>query len=188
GFRVSLGGAQELFGITPDLTTMGKIVGGGLPLGLYGGRADLMDQVIPAGKVYQAGTLSGNPLATAAGAATLRCLLDESPYAHLEQLGQQLAAGLDKAASRAGIAHKVQRVGSMLTLFFCDQPVTGWKQANTCDRARFGRYFWRLIERGIYMPCSQFEALFISATHTPQIIDQTIDAAEQVLATGLAGV
>ena len=188
GFRVSLGGAQERFGITPDLTTMGKIVGGGLPLGLYGGRADLMDQVIPAGKVYQAGTLSGNPLATAAGAATLRCLLDESPYEHLEQLGQQLANGLDKAASRAGVAHRVQRVGSMLTLFFCAQSVHGWQQANTCDRASFGRYFWGLIERGVYMPCSQFEALFISATHTPQLIDQTIEAAEQVLATGFVGV
>ena len=185
GFRVSLGGAQERFGITPDLTTMGKIVGGGLPLGLYGGRADLMDQVIPTGKVYQAGTLSGNPLATAAGAATLRCLLDESPYQHLEQLGQQLAAGLGQAASRAGIAHRVQRVGSMLTLFFCDQPVHGWQQADTCDRARFGRYFWGLIERGVYMPCSQFEALFISAAHTPQMIEQTIEAAEQVLATGV---
>ncbi len=182
GFRVALGGAQERFGIVPDLTTLGKIVGGGLPLGVYGGRADLMDQVMPAGKVYQAGTLSGNPLATAAGAATLRILREQSPYPYLEQLGEQLAVGLGQAATKAGVPHVIQRVGSMLTLFFCDSPVQGWKQADTCDRARFGRFFWGLVERGVYLPCSQFEALFFSAAHTPELIDQTIAAAEQVLA------
>lgn len=181
GFRVALGGAQERFGVTPDLTTLGKIVGGGLPLGVYGGRADLMDHIMPAGKVYQAGTLSGNPLATAAGAATLKLLRDEPPYAHLEKLGEQLGNGLSQAASQAGIAHRVQRVGSMLTLFFVDQEVKGWQQADHCDRALFGRYFWGLVERGVYMPCSQFEALFISATHTPELIDQTIEAAQDVL-------
>ncbi len=181
GFRVALGGAQERFGIAPDLTTLGKIVGGGLPLGAYGGRADLMDQVIPAGKVYQAGTLSGNPLATAAGAATLRLLRSDSPYPLLEQLGEQLGSGLARAAEKAGLAHRVQRVGSMLTLFFNDGAVHGWRQADKCDRARYGKYFWGMIERGVYLPCSQFEALFISAVHTPQMIDETIGAAEEVL-------
>jgi len=181
GFRVALGGAQERFGITPDLTTLGKIVGGGLPLGVYGGRRDLMDHIMPAGKVYQAGTLSGNPLATAAGAATLKILRDEPPYALLEQLGKQLADGLSRAAEQAGVPHQLARAGSMLTLFFSEQPVHSWQQADQCDRARFGRYFWGLVERGVYMPCSQFEALFISATHTPDLIDQTIEAARQVL-------
>ena len=181
GFRVALGGAQQRYGITPDLTTLGKIVGGGLPLGVYGGRADLMDHIMPAGKVYQAGTLSGNPLATAAGAATLKLLRDQPPYAYLEQLGEQLASGLSQAAGQAGIAHRVQRVGSMLTLFFVDQDVKGWQQADHCDRDLFGRYFWGLVERGVYMPCSQFEALFISAAHTPALIDQTIEAAQDVL-------
>lgn len=182
GFRVALGGAQERFGIRADLTTMGKIVGGGLPLGVYGGRADLMDHIMPAGKVYQAGTLSGNPLATAAGTATLRLLLANPPYERLEALGKQLADGLSNAAKRAGVAHQLQRVGSMLTLFFCEQPVYGWQQANTADRAAYSRFFWGLIERGVYMPCSQFEAMFISATHSPQLIDETIAAATSVLA------
>ncbi|MCA9131733.1 MAG: glutamate-1-semialdehyde 2,1-aminomutase, partial [Planctomycetales bacterium] len=181
GFRVALGGAQQRYGVTPDLTTLGKIVGGGLPLGAYGGRADLMDQVLPAGKVYQAGTLSGNPLATAAGVATLKLLRDEPPYDYLEQQGARLAAGLSAAAQQAGVPHQMARVGSMMTLFFCDSPVLSWEQAATCDRGRFAKYFWGLIERGVYMPCSQFEALFFSATHTPQLIDQTIAAAEEVL-------
>ncbi len=182
GFRVAYGGAQELYGITPDLTTLGKIVGGGLPLGAYGGRADLMDQVLPAGKVFQAGTLSGNPLATAAGAATLRILRDDPPYAYLDEQGARLAAGLSRAAELAGIPHQMQRVGSMMTLFFCAQPVYSWPEANTCDRSMFAAYFWGLIDRGIYMPCSQFEALFFSRTHLPEHIDETIAAAHEVLA------
>ncbi len=181
GFRVAYGGAQQRFGVTPDLTTLGKIVGGGLPVGAYGGRADLMDQVLPAGKVFQAGTLSGNPLATAAGAAMLKLLRDDSPYPYLEEQGQRLADGLTRAASRAGIPHQLQRVGSMMTLFFCDQAVHGWTEASTCNRERFAKYFWGMVERGVYMPCSQFEALFFSATHTAEHIDQTIDAAEAVL-------
>ena len=181
GFRVSFGGAQQLYGIQPDLTTMGKIVGGGLPLGAYGGRADLMDQVLPAGKVFQAGTLSGNPLATAAGAATLRLLRDESPYAYLEQQGARLAAGLTRAAQAAGITAQLQRVGSMMTLFFCSQPVFGWHEASTCDRQLFAAFFWGLVDRGVYMPCSQFEALFFSRTHTPEMIDETVAAAHEVL-------
>ncbi len=182
GFRVAAGGAQQLYGITPDLTTLGKIVGGGLPVGVYGGRTDLMDQVLPAGKVFQAGTLSGNPLATAAGIATLKMLRDEPPYQTLDQLGQQLGDGLSRAAARAGIEHQVQRVGSMLTLFFNSQPVRNWTDADRCDRQRFADYFWGMIRHGVYMPCSQFEALFFSATHTPELIEQTIDVAADVLA------
>lgn len=181
GFRVAFGGAQSLYGVIPDLTTMGKIVGGGLPLGVYGGKRELMDHVIPTGKVYQAGTLSGNPLATAAGTATLKLLRDESPYAYLDEQAQRLAQGLSQAAADAGIVHQVQRVGSMLTLFFNDSPVYGWKQSSKCDREKFAKFFWGLIRKGVYLPCSQFEALFFSATHTPELIDQTIEAAAHVL-------
>ncbi|MCG8649020.1 MAG: aminotransferase class III-fold pyridoxal phosphate-dependent enzyme, partial [Pirellulales bacterium] len=181
GFRLALGGAQERFGVTPDITTLGKIVGGGMPLGAYGGRADIMDQVLPAGKVFQAGTLSGNPVAVAAGSATLRLLENDPPYDVLESLGQRLADGLDQAATQAGIDHQVQRVGSMMTLFFHDGPVHNWTDADQCDRERFARYFWGLISAGVYMPCSQFEALFFSNTHTEAMIDQTIDAAAKVL-------
>ncbi|MEC8556473.1 MAG: glutamate-1-semialdehyde 2,1-aminomutase [Planctomycetota bacterium] len=181
GFRVALGGAQEVYGVTPDLTTMGKIVGGGLPLGVYGGKEELMDQVLPAGKVFQAGTLSGNPLATAAGMATLKLLRDESPYAYLEEQGARLAEGLTQAASAAGIPHQLQRVGSMMTLFFNAEPIHSWKQASKCDKELFGRYFWGLVHREVYMPCSQYEALFFSSTHTPELIDKTIAAAEEVL-------
>ena len=181
GFRLAFGGAQERFGIRPDMTTLGKIVGGGMPLGAYGGRADIMDQVLPAGKVFQAGTLSGNPVAVAAGSATLRLLRDDPPYDYLETLGERLADGLDNAATNAGVAHQVQRVGSMITLFFNPDPVNNWQDADRCDREAFGRYFWGLIGEGIYMPCSQFEALFFSRTHTEAMIDQTIDAAAKVL-------
>jgi glutamate-1-semialdehyde 2,1-aminomutase len=181
GFRVAMGGAQERFGVTPDMTTMGKIVGGGMPLGAYGGRADIMDQVLPAGKVFQAGTLSGNPVAVAAGSATLQLLKDEPPYEYLEALGARLESGLDEAATDAGIAHQVQRVGSMMTLFFNPDPVLDWSGADQCDRQAFAKYFWGLIEAGVYMPCSQFEALFFSRSHTEALIDQTIDAAKKVL-------
>jgi glutamate-1-semialdehyde 2,1-aminomutase len=181
GFRVAYGGAQSLFGITPDLTTLGKIVGGGMPIGAYGGKAEIMDHVLPAGKVFQAGTLSGNPIATAAGIATLKTLRDESPYERLEQLSAKLAAGLDAAATAAGIPHTIARVGSMLTLFFNPDLVTDWDIASRSDTARFAKYFWGLIERGIYMPCSQYEALFVSAAHTESDIDATIAAAENVL-------
>lgn len=181
GFRVAYGGAQSLYAVTPDLTTLGKIVGGGMPLGAYGGRIDLMDQVLPSGKVFQAGTLSGNPLATAAGTATLKLLRNEPPYAQLERLGAKLASGLGNAAASAGIAHRLQRVGSMMTLFFADADIFGWQEAQHCDRAQFARYFWGMINAGVYMPCSQFEALFFSQTHTAEHIEQTIDAAVKVL-------
>ena len=173
--------AQSLFKIQPDLTTLGKIVGGGLPVGAYGGRADIMDQVLPAGKVFQAGTLSGNPLATAAGIAMLKELRDTNPYPRLEQLAARLAAGLDQTAIAAGVPHSVARVGSMMTLFFSDQPVSDWPSASRCDTKRFAKYFWGLIKRGVYMPCSQFEALFVSAAHSEKDIDETIAAAREAL-------
>ncbi len=182
GFRVAYGGAQSLFGIAPDMTTLGKIVGGGLPLAAYGGKASIMDNVMPAGKVYQAGTLSGNPLATAAGATTLEILRDDPPYAYLETQAKRLADGLKHAADAAGLPSQMQRMGSMMTLFFNDAPVIDWPSANRSDRNLFAKYFWGLMERGVYMPCSQFEALFFSRTHRPEDIDFTIDAAHQVLA------
>lgn len=185
GFRVAFGGAQSLLGLTPDLTTLGKIVGGGLPVGAYGGRADVMDQVLPAGKVFQAGTLSGNPLATAAGIATLKQLAEQPPYARLEQLGDALEQGLVQAAADAGVAATTARVGSMMTLFFHASPagdsVDGWDAASRCDTAAFAKYFWGLMDRGVYMPCSQYEALFISAAHSDDDIDHTILAAREVL-------
>jgi glutamate-1-semialdehyde 2,1-aminomutase len=181
GFRVAYGGAQSLFGITPDLTTLGKIVGGGLPVGAYGGRAEIMDHVLPAGKVFQAGTLSGNPLATAAGIATLKILRDTNPYARLVQLSARLAKGLDDAATAAAVPHTLARVGSMMTLFFNGDPVTDWPTASRCDTKQFARYFWNLIEHGVYMPCSQFEALFVSAAHSEADIDATIAAAREAL-------
>ena len=182
GFRVAYGGAQSIFGITPDMTTLGKIVGGGLPLAAYGGKATIMDNVMPAGKVFQAGTLSGNPLATAAGAATLEILRDDPPYVYLESQANRLAQGLKRAADSAGIPAQMQRMGSMMTLFFNDSPVVDWPSANRSDRTRFAKYFWGLIEEGIYMPCSQFEALFFSRMHRPEDIEATIDAAHYVLA------
>lgn len=181
GFRVAYGGAQTLYGLRPDLTTLGKIVGGGLPIGAYGGRAEVMNHVLPAGKVFQAGTLSGNPIATAAGIATLRTLRDEPPYERLERLSARLAAGLVAAAESAGVPHTLARVGSMLTLFFGGQTVTDWDSAARCDTQHFARFFWGLIERGVYFPCSQFEALFVSTAHTEADIDFTIDAARAAI-------
>lgn len=183
GFRLAMGGAQELFGITPDMTTLGKIVGGGMPLGAYGGKEEIMRHVLPAGRIFQAGTLSGNPVAVAAGNATLKLLADEPPYGLLEERGKRLGEGLAAAAADAGIAHQLQRVGSMMTLFFNDSPVSNWPDADRSDREKFARYFWGMIERGIYMPCSQFEALFFSRTHTEAHIEQTIDAAKATFAS-----
>lgn len=183
GFRVAYGGAQSLFGIQPDLTTLGKIIGGGLPVGAYGGRADIMDHVLPAGKVFQAGTLSGNPLAAAAGIATLRQLRETDPYPLLERLSARLAAGLAKAAEKLGLPHHLGRVGSMMTLFFHDGPVTDWTTAARCDTSRFAKYFWGMADLGVYLPCSQFEALFVSAAHSEGDIDATVAAAEAVLAS-----
>jgi glutamate-1-semialdehyde 2,1-aminomutase len=188
GFRVALGGAQTLWQADPDLTVMGKIVGGGLPLAAFGGKRWIMEHVLPAGKVFQAGTLSGNPLATAAGIATLEALISDPPYAFLERQSARLADGLAAAAQRHHIPHQLNRVGSMLTLFFTEQPVTNWTTASRCDTQRFARFFWALMDRGIYWPCSQFEALFVSAAHDDELIDRTLDAAAEALASLSAGV
>lgn len=182
GFRLALGGAQELHQLKPDLTVLGKIVGGGLPVGAYGGRADIMKSVMPAGPVFQAGTLSGNPLAMAAGLATLEELRDHPPYASLEQLGQRLGRGLDEAARQAGLPHQLARVGSMWTLFFNENPVGDYESAKKSDCARFARFFWAMMDRGIYLPCSQFEAAFLMTVHTQDHIDQIIAAARAALA------
>jgi glutamate-1-semialdehyde 2,1-aminomutase len=179
GFRVAYGGAQQLLGVKPDLTTFGKIVGGGLPVGAYGGRRDVMDHILPAGKVFQAGTLSGNPLATAAGCAMLRLLRDDPPYERLERLSARLERGLSDAATASGVVYQLARVGSMLTLFFSPELVTDWPSASRCDTARFARHFWSMLDRGVYLPCSQFEALFVSAAHTDADIDATIAAARE---------
>ncbi|MBN1393412.1 MAG: glutamate-1-semialdehyde 2,1-aminomutase [Pirellulales bacterium] len=181
GFRVAYDGAQSLSQIKPDLTTLGKIIGGGLPVGAYGGRAEVMDHVLPAGKVFQAGTLSGNPLATAAGIATLKTLRDDDPYPMLEELSARLQRGLEAAAERAGVAMRVGRCGSMLTPFFSDRPVVDWDAASRCDKKRYARYFWTMIERGVYPPCSQYEALFISTAHGDSEIDAVVAAAEEAL-------
>ncbi|MBA61280.1 MAG: glutamate-1-semialdehyde-2,1-aminomutase [Planctomycetaceae bacterium] len=182
GFRLAYGGAQQIWGITPDLTTLGKIVGGGMPIGAYGGRADIMNHILPAGKVFQAGTLSGNPIACAAGSATLRELRDNPPYQQLEEMSLKLASGLQQAAEASGQQCCVQRVGSMMTIFFHPGPVKCWEDAAKSDTEKFGRYFWGMIENGVYLPCSQYEALFVSAAHTEKDIQTTIDAAVNVLA------
>ncbi|MEO1997807.1 MAG: glutamate-1-semialdehyde 2,1-aminomutase [Planctomycetaceae bacterium] len=180
GFRVALGGAQERFGITPDLCTLGKILGGGLPVGAYGGRGDVMDTVSPVGPVYQAGTLSGNPVAMASGLAMLNVLKQTNPYPELEANTTRLVGGLADAANSAGLAHQVAQAGSMFTLFFNSDPVTNYQQAVGCDTDRFARYFWGMLDRGIYLPCSQFEANFVSAAHQSEQIDTTLAAATEV--------
>jgi glutamate-1-semialdehyde 2,1-aminomutase len=181
GFRVAYGGAQALYGITPDLTALGKVIGGGLPAAAYGASAKIMDHVSPVGPIFQAGTLSGNPLAMASGLATLRSLRDEPPYQQLEELSARLADGLDRAAADAGVPHVVQRTGSMLTLFFHDGPVHNYDDARRSDTRHFARFFWEMLARGVYLPCSQFEAAFVSAAHTVDDIDQTIEAASEAL-------
>jgi glutamate-1-semialdehyde 2,1-aminomutase len=171
GFRVAAGGAQELYGIRPDMTTMGKVIGGGLPVGAYGGRAEIMNKVAPAGPIYQAGTLSGNPLAVAAGLATLHRIQKENPYPKLELLGARLEKGLK------GPSVRVNRVGSMFTVFFTNQDVVNFDTAKTCDTQRFNAHFHSMLKQGIYLAPSQFEAAFISTAHTEADIDKTIAAA-----------
>jgi glutamate-1-semialdehyde 2,1-aminomutase len=181
GFRIALGGAQEKYDVRPDITTMGKVIGGGLPVGAYGGRSDIMDRVAPSGPIYQAGTLSGNPLAVAAGFATLRQLQEESPYAQLESMGARLERGLLGAAAKANVPVRINRVGSMFTLFFTKKDVFDFDSAKTCDPQRFNRFFHSMLEQGIYLPPSQFESAFISAAHTNADIDRTIEAAAKAL-------
>jgi glutamate-1-semialdehyde 2,1-aminomutase len=169
GFRLSLGGAQQLYAITPDLTTLGKILGGGLPCGAFGGRADIMDHLAPLGPVYQAGTLSGNPLAMAAGIATIAYLIEHAAtiYPQLDRTTEAIATGVANIARELGVPLTTNRVGSMFTWFFTDQPVTDYTSAATSDTAAFGRFHRALLESGVWLPPSQFEAAFISTAHTP---------------------
>jgi glutamate-1-semialdehyde 2,1-aminomutase len=181
GFRVALGGMQERVGITPDLTCFGKIIGGGLPVGAYGGRRDIMQVVAPVGPMYQAGTLSGNPLAMAAGIATLQELRKPGQYAELERKGQLLEQGIQKVLRDANIPAQIQRVGAMFCLYFTEIPVTNYSEAKRADTSRFARYFWDVLARHIYLPPSQFEACFISLALDDAMLDETINAIAKVL-------
>ncbi|HHZ84123.1 MAG TPA: glutamate-1-semialdehyde-2,1-aminomutase [Nitrospirales bacterium] len=183
GFRVHRGGAQGLFKIVPDLTCLGKILGGGLPVGAYGGRREIMERIAPLGPVYQAGTLSGNPLAMTAGIETLTLLRAPGVYRQLEVCAKHLGAGLEEEARRAGVPVCSTRVGSMLGLFFTRRPVVDFATAKTSDTSVFTRYFHGLLDRGIYTAPSQFEAMFLSIAHTPQMIERTIRAARTVFRT-----
>jgi glutamate-1-semialdehyde 2,1-aminomutase len=176
GFRVGPGGACGLYGVRPDLVTFGKVIGGGLPVGAFGGRADVMDRVAPAGPIYQAGTLSGNPMAMAAGLATLR-LMTPAAYDKLEKLSARLADGLASAAAEAKVPAQVNRVGSMFTVFFSEKPVFDAESARAASTKRFGAFFHALLENGVYLPPSQFEAAFLSTAHSEDDVDATIGAA-----------
>jgi glutamate-1-semialdehyde 2,1-aminomutase len=179
GFRVHPGGAQALYSIKPDLTTLGKVIGGGLPVGAYGGRRDIMQLVAPAGPMYQAGTLSGNPLAMTAGIETLKELQRPTAWHQLELRSAQLEDGLRSAAEEAGVVTQFNRVGTMFTTFFTDQPVTNWSTAKTCDTQQFGKFFRAMLEQGAYLAPSQFEAGFMSLAHGEEEINATITAARQ---------
>jgi glutamate-1-semialdehyde 2,1-aminomutase len=185
GFRVAFGGAQELYNIKPDLTTMGKIIGGGLPVGAYGGPSEIMDLVAPLGPMYQAGTLSGNPLAMAAGCAMLKQLRDRKGeiYPRLEKLSGELANGLSAAAKEAGVPLCHNRVGSMFTWFFQEGPVTDWDSASKSNTEAFGKFFRSMLDSGVYLPPSQYEAAFLGATHSEEDIQRTIAAAKQTFGT-----
>ena len=181
GFRLASGGAQKLYGVVPDLTCLGKIIGGGLPVGAYGGRADVMDHVAPLGPVYQAGTLSGNPLAMAAGCATLDALQRPGTYERLGSLGVRLQVGFSRAAQASGLMLTFNRVGSMFTPFFCRGPVEDYAAARTSDTALFGRFFHALLQRGVYLPPAQFEAGFLSLAHSESDIDESVRAVADAL-------
>ncbi len=182
GFRVSYGGAQELYGVRPDMTCLGKVIGGGLPVAAYGGRREIMESVSPLGGAYQAGTLSGNPLAMTAGIEMLTLLSESGVYAQLDQGGRRLEAGLVNAAKRARRAVTIARVGSLLTLFFNAVPATDFASASGSDRDQFAAYFHRMLEQGVYLPPSQFEAMFVSTAHSDADIDATVEAATKALA------
>ena len=182
GFRLAKGGAQERFGILPDMTTMGKIIGGGMPVGAYGGRTDIMNMVSPAGPVYQAGTLSGNPIAMSAGLAMLHYLNDHPEvYTRLEEIGQKLGDGFRNSAAKLGLNYTVNQIGSMFTLFMTDKPVTDLDSAKTSDIPRFGRYFHAMLNRGVYLAPAQYESLFVSTALTDDLIKQVIAANEESL-------
>ena len=183
GFRLARGGAQELYGVMPDITCLGKIIGGGLPVGAYGGSRELMRNIAPVGSIYQAGTLSGNPLAMTAGLVTLRRLRDPKIYEQLEQRSAKLCEGLSQAAAEAGVETITSRVGSMWTSFFTAEPVTNWATANKSNRELYGKFFHAMLAEGVYLAPSQFEAGFVSITHTDAIIDQTIGAAKKAFRT-----
>ncbi len=182
GFRLALGGAQERYGVTPDLTTLGKIIGGGLPVGAYGGKREIMEMVSPAGPVYQAGTLSGNPLAMTAGLVTLRALGRPGVYQALEEKSKALCEGLGELTRRRGVPAFHTRVGSMFTTFFQDGPVTDYASALRSDTQRFGRFFLGMLERGVNLAPSQFEAGFVSLAHTDEDLGRTLEAADEALA------
>jgi glutamate-1-semialdehyde 2,1-aminomutase len=181
GFRLSAGGACGLYGLRPDLVTFGKVIGGGLPVGAFGGRADVMEKIAPAGPVYQAGTLSGNPMAMSAGTATLS-QLDAAAYERLEATSARLARGLADAAREAGVPVQVNRVGSMFTVFFSPNPVFDAKSARACDTKRFGRFFHAMLEGGVYLPPSQFESAFVSVAHSDDDVEQTLEGAGRAFA------
>ena len=183
GFRVHPGGAQALYGVQPDLTTLGKVIGGGLPVGAYGGKRQIMQLIAPSGPVYQAGTLSGNPLAMTAGITTLEVLGQPGVWQKLEVAAARLAEGFNQAAQRAGVPIVSGRAGTMFTTFFTTQPVQDWPTAKTSDTQRFGKFFRAMLEHGVYLAPSQFEAGFVSTAHTPEIIDQTIEAAQRAFRT-----
>jgi len=183
GFRLALGGAQQIYGVAPDLTCLGKIIGGGLPVAAYGGRTEIMDQVAPVGPVYQAGTLSGNPLAMAAGCAALDALQQHGTYERLDALSVRLQVGLARAAQAAGVMLTVNRAGSMITPFFCRGPVTDFASAKASDTALFGRFFHAMLDRGISLPPAQFEAAFVSLAHSERDVDETVKAAGEALAS-----
>ncbi len=189
GFRVAYGGAQQLYGITPDLTTFGKIIGGGLPVGAYGGQAEIMDLVSPLGPMYQAGTLSGNPLAMAAGIAMLKTLQEKKSeiYPQLEARSLKLVEGVAAAAKDASVPLSCNRCGSMFTWFFTPDPVTDWESASKSDTKAFAKFFRAMLEAGIYLPPSQFESAFLSATHSEEDLDKTIAAAKNAFAAPATG-
>jgi glutamate-1-semialdehyde 2,1-aminomutase len=181
GFRLQYGGAQDMLGVKPDLTCLGKIIGGGLPVGAYGGTAEIMNRIAPAGPVYQAGTLSGNPLAVCAGLATLATLKKAGTYKRLEDTTEELVSGLQKTAEAAEVPVQINRVGSMFTVFFTRTPVKDYRTAQTADTARYGRFFHALLDRGVYFPPSQFEACFVSLAHSQKDIAATIRAAREAM-------
>jgi glutamate-1-semialdehyde 2,1-aminomutase len=184
GFRVAPGGAQERYGVVPDMTCLGKIIGGGLPVGAYGGKQEIMAQIAPSGPIYQAGTLSGNPLAMAAGLATLKRALEPETHDRLEELGERWKSGMEAAASQGDVPHTVNQVGSMVSIFFTEGPVTDFASAARSDTGLFKDFFWHMLSRGVYLAPSQYEAGFISTAHTDEDLDKTFEAAREWFAGG----
>jgi glutamate-1-semialdehyde 2,1-aminomutase len=183
GFRVHKGGAQALYNIKPDLTTLGKVIGGGLPVGAYGGRREIMQMVAPAGPVYQAGTLAGNPLAMSAGLATLDLIREEKVWEEMERRGAQLDAGIAAAAKRAGVPIQQTRVGTMRTTFFSETQPVDWNTVKVADKAQFGKFFQSMLAQGVYLAPSQFEAGFLSIVHDGNVIAVTLNAVEETFKT-----